>query len=399
MGEVLGVKWIFNAYHTEEKSNIDHLNESKAKEVRQYHKSFPMYKETPLVALRDLASKLSLKNIYVKDESKRFGLNAFKVLGGSYASAAYLADKFSLDIKKMSYNLLKSNDLKDKETEMIFVTATDGNHGRGVAWTAKQLGYKSVVFMPKGSSLHRIENIKKEGAEVVVLDCNYDDAVRHAKKYAEDNNGVLMQDTALDDYRDIPIWIMQGYMTIACEIAEKLNETKVKPTHLILQAGVGSFAAAVLGYFKNKYGSNIKTIIVEPENADCIYKSALANDGNPHVVLGDLETIMAGLSCGEPNPIAWPILRDYADLFVSCPDYIAKKGMIVMANPIGNDEKIISGESGAPGLGLIKMIMENDELKEIREKLQLNSNSNVIVISTEGDTDPVSYNKIISDKQ
>ncbi len=395
MSEALGIKWVFNNYYSKDKVNIDHLNESTAEKIIHYHKSFPMYKETPLVSLEGLADRLSLGSIYVKDESKRFGLNAFKVLGGSYATAVYLAERFGLELSNISYDLLKGDELRDEG--LIFVTATDGNHGRGIAWTAKQLGYKSLVFMPKGSSVHRIESIKNEGARVEVLDCNYDDAVRYAKKYAEDNKGILIQDTALDDYIDIPIRIMQGYITIAHEISMQLNKEEKKPTHLISQAGVGSFAASILGYFRNKYGESIKAIILEPENADCIFKSALINDGEPHIVKGDLETIMAGLSCGEPNPIAWPILRDYADLFVSCPDYVAEKGMVIMANPTESDERIISGESGAPGLGLLDMIMEEEKLKEIKEKLGFNESSNVIIISTEGDTDPDSYRKIIAE--
>lgn len=390
MKEKSVIKWVFNNFQGKEKTKLDCLSLSKAEEIIKFHRSFPMYEETPLVALKELAKELSVNNVYVKDESKRFGLNAFKVLGGSYAPAVYLTNKYNTDL--LNYADLKSFDFK--EDRILFVTATDGNHGRGIAWTANQLGFEAVVFMPKGSSLHRIENIKKEGAKVEVLDCNYDDAVRHAKKYADENNGILMQDTALDDYKDIPLWVMQGYMTIAHEIKMQLKETK--PTHLILQAGVGSFAAAILGYFKNIYGNGIKAIIVEPEKANCIYKSALINDGEPHAVSGDLETIMAGLSCGEPNPIAWPILRDYGDLYVSCPDYVAEEGMKLMANPKGIDKKIISGESGAPGLGLIDSIMKKDELKEIKDRLNIGIDSNVIIISTEGDTDPVSYNRIIS---
>lgn len=250
MGEGLGIKWVFgDNVNKEEKSNLEFLNEVKAREVSRYHESFPMYKETPLIALKNLAHKFNLGQIYVKDESKRFNLNAFKVLGGSYAAAAYLADKLSLDMSNISFDILKNEGLKRKAGEMVFITATDGNHGRGIAWTAKQLGYKSVIFMPKGSSYHRINNIKAEGGEVIVLDCNYDDAVRHAKQYAMDNNGVLMQDTALEGYEDIPLWIMQGYITIAHEVVSQLNEIQDKPTHLFLQAGVGSFAAAMLGFF------------------------------------------------------------------------------------------------------------------------------------------------------
>jgi diaminopropionate ammonia-lyase len=384
------IEWVFNNYQAKERTALDHLNSAKAEEIIEFHRSFPMYEETPLVALKGLAEELSINNLYVKDESKRFGLNAFKVLGGSYASAVYLAEKYTSGI--LGYDDLKKFDFEDDK--ILFVTATDGNHGRGIAWTAKQLGFEAVVFMPKGSSLHRIENIKREGARVEVLDCNYDDAVRYAKKYADENNGILMQDTAMDGYNDIPLWVMQGYMTIAHEIKVQLKGTK--PTHLILQAGVGSFAAAILGYFKNLYGDDVKAIIMEPEKANCIYKSAMINDGEPHAVTGDLETIMAGLSCGEPNPIAWPILRDYGDLFVSCPDYIAEEGMKLLANPKGCDEKVVSGESGAPGLGLINSIMKSEGLNEIKQNLDIGMDSNVIVISTEGDTDPTSYNKIIS---
>ena len=210
---------------------------------------------------------------------------------------------------------------------ITFVSATDGNHGRAVAWTAQQLGKKAVIYMPKGSDPARLENIRSHGAEASITDLNYDDAVRLAWKMACENGWIMVQDTAWDGYEDIPTWIIQGYAALAVEaLAQWRAEELEPPTHLFLQAGVGSFASGVLGYMASELGDALpKTIIVEPHAADCIYRSALAGDGQPHNVTGDLSTLMAGLACGEPCTVGWPILRDYASAYVSCPDYVARQ--------------------------------------------------------------------------
>ena len=375
--------------------NIDFLGKDAAQKVQQFHASFPMYKETPLVSLPDTAKELGLAAMYVKDESYRFGLNAFKVLGGSYAIGNYLAQKLGMDISELPYEKMISEEVREKLGEITFVTATDGNHGRGVAWTANQLKQHSVVYMPKGSARERLENILAEGATASITDLNYDEAVRLANRKAESNGWVMVQDTAWEGYEDIPAWIMQGYGTMGYEALRQIPE---KPTHVFLQAGVGSMAGAITGYFTNMYGEDRPIItIVEPNKADCVFRTAEADDGKLHFVTGDMDTIMAGLACGEPCSIGWEILSRYADNFISCPDYVAAKGMRILGNPAGSDQKIISGESGAAGVGCVAEIMLNPELKKFREKLQLDETSRVLFFSTEGDTDRENYKAVVWD--
>lgn len=382
-----------------EKASTEFISAEVVKGVRNFHKSFPQYKVTPLQNLHKLAEKLGIADLWVKDESYRFGLKAFKVLGGSYALGKIISERVGIDIEELPFEKLTSKEVKEKAGDITFVTATDGNHGRGIAWAAKQLGQKAVVFMPKGSSEIRLNNIKKEGAEASITDLNYDDAVRFANEYANKHNGVMVQDTAWEGYQDIPKWIMQGYATLIDEAIEQLRAQGVdKPTHVFLQAGVGSFAGAVQGYLASVYGEDRPiTVIVEPDEAACIYKSAKIDDGESHSVTGDMPTIMAGLACGEPNIFGWDILRDYSDMYICGPDYTSARGMRILGNPIDGDPKVISGESGAVGLGIVSLILEDEKLKDIAEKLKLDENSKVLVISTEGDTDPVHYRKIVWD--
>ncbi|SHI75615.1 diaminopropionate ammonia-lyase [Lutispora thermophila] len=393
------ILWKLNTIKVDKKADIDFLSQSEIEKARKFHESFPQYTKTPLVSLDNLSKKLGLEGIYVKDESYRFGLNAFKVLGGSYAMSKYLAQKLGKDISELDYEKLTSEKTRKQLGEITFVTATDGNHGRGVAWTATQLKQKSVVYMPKGSSLTRLENIRKEGAEASITDMNYDDAVRLAAENAKNYGWVVVQDTAWEGYEDIPAWIMQGYGTMASEALEQLNSLGIeKPTHIFVQAGVGSFAGAVQGYFTSVFKNACPTtVIVEADEAACLYKSALQGDGRPQIVTGDMPTIVAGLACGEPNIIAWEVLKSYSSMFASCPDWVAAKGMRMLGNPLKGDERVISGESGAVTLGLVAAIMTRAELKDMREALKLDENSRVLLFSTEGDTDPDKYRSIVWD--
>lgn len=371
------------------------LNLKQAEAVQKFHASFPVYRKTPLVELNHTAKAIGLGAVYVKDESYRFGLNAFKVLGGSYAIGHYLAERLGIPVSELSYALLTSDETKKKLGDITFVTATDGNHGRGVAWTANQLRQKSVVYMPKGSAAERLANIRAEGAEASITELNYDEAVRLANSQAEQNGWVMVQDTAWDGYEKIPRWIMQGYMTMAYEAYEQLPE---KPTHIFLQAGVGSMAGAVAGFFAAVYGENRPLItIVEPDKADCIFRTAKAADGKLHFVTGEMNTIMAGLACGEPCSIGWNVLRDYADNFIACPDYAAAQGMRLLGNPEKGDQSVVSGESGAAAFGCVAEIMRDERLRPLREKLGLNEQSRVLFISTEGDTDRENYRSIVWD--
>lgn len=379
------------------KSTVAFMTQEKIKRVRNFHKSFKGYAPTPLWSLKSLSEVLGVSAIYVKDESYRFGLNAFKVLGGAFAVGKYLAQKLGVAIEDLDFESLKSESVRKELGDITFVTATDGNHGRGIAWAANALGQKSVVFMPKGSAEERLQNIIAAGAKASITDMNYDDAVRHAAQYAEQYNGVLIQDSAWDGYEEIPRWIMQGYATLMDEVFEEIERANMKaPTHLFLQAGVGSFASSMLSYSVAALGKNYpKTLIVEPNEAACIYKSAKIADGKPHAVTGDMPTIMAGLACGEPSLVSWGILRDYADAYVSCPDRISALGMRIMASPIGDDPKIISGESGAVGMGLLYDLQKNDALEELKAKVELDKDSVILIISTEGDTDVEGYLKVV----
>lgn len=373
-------------------SSLGLFEEKVAKDIQSFHQSIPGYNPTPLVSLPHLADYLGVESVFVKDESYRFGLNAFKALGGSYAMGREIARKLRMDSQKMTFGEITSEAVKKQLGEVVFVTATDGNHGRGVAWMARQLGQKSVVYMPKGSAWERLENIRREGAHAEILDMNYDEAVRYAAHQAKEHGWIVIQDTGWEGYEEVPLWVMQGYMTMAKEAWEQL-EGQV-PTHLFLQAGVGSMAAAVCGFFKNLY-PQIQVAMVEPEKADCLYRTAKANDGQIHRVSGDLQTIMAGLACGEPNPLGWPTLRDYSGAFFSCNDGIAAKGMRILGNPLRGDEKVISGESGAVGVGLLAALMKENIYQDIRARLGLNQSSKVLFFSTEGDTDFEGYLDVV----
>ena len=376
---------------SEKKSNIDDFNYEKALIVNNFHKSFPEYKETPLVSLDELASQLNVKSIRVKDESFRFNLNAFKVLGGSFAIGNYIANKLNMDIKDLPYEKMTSDEIRSKLGEVTFITATDGNHGRGIAWTANRLKQNSVVYMPKGSAKERLDNIKALGSDASITELNYDEAVRKAYEDASKNGWVFIQDTTQDGYYDIPLRIMQGYMSMGLEAYRQIDE---RPTHIFLQAGVGAMAGAMTAFFSNVYKDEKPIItIIEPNKADCIFKKAEANDGKLHFVTGDMDSIMAGLCCGEPCTIGWNILKDYAENYISMPDYVAAKGMRVLAN-----NNVVSGESGASTIGFVNEVLTNFELDWLKSELKLDENSRILCFSTEGDTDKENYEKIINNE-
>ena len=376
---------------------LDDFGPEEAVRVRTFHKSFREYSPTPLVSLPNLSRRLGVGRIFVKDESKRFGLNAFKVLGGAYAIGRLLAQRLGRDIEHLTSDELRSPEMKKQLGDITFATATDGNHGRGVAWTAQQLGQKAVVYMPRGSAQIRVDNIRATGAECTVTDLNYDDAVRLANQKAQENGWIMVQDTAWEGYEDIPRWIMQGYMTLAIEALDQLRDNGVeRPTHLFLQAGVGSFAGAALGFFASTLGDLCPvTTIVEPHKADCIFKSLTAADGKAHNVTGDLDTLMAGLACGEPSSISWGVLRDYATAGIACCDYLAANGMRILGASIPGDPQIVSGESGAATCGVLEYVMTRPEGAPMREALGLTPESVVLLVSTEGDTSPEMYRDIV----
>lgn len=390
------IKWVVNTLPKTDDLQLQVMSTENVSDARAFHESFPQYSITPLATLGHMAKRLCVGAISVKDESYRFGLNAFKVLGGSFAMAKYIASKTGRSINKTDYNYLTSAELLQEFGKATFFTATDGNHGRGVAWAANKLGQNAVVLMPKGSTKPRFDNIAKEGARVSIENVNYDECVRMANAQANaTKNGVMVQDTAWDGYEEIPAWIMQGYGTMASEAASQLGNV---PTHIFIQAGVGSLAGAVQGYFANLYPQNPpKVVIMEASAADCLYQSACIADGAPCAVEGDLQTIMAGLACGEANTISWDILKNHAFAFVSCPDWVAAKGMRMLGCPQQGDTQVISGESGAVGMGLLAAICEREEYADLKAALDINEQSNILIFSTEGDTDPESYKRIVHD--
>ncbi len=374
-------------------SDLRDFSPAEAAKAQAFHAGFQEYAPTPLTSLPGLAKKLGVAAIQVKDESFRFGLNAFKVLGGSYALGRYIADRLGEDISALPADRILSPEVRDKLGQLTFITATDGNHGRGVAWTARQLGQKAVVYMPEGSARERLDNIRAEGAEADILPMNYDDAVRLANKHANERGWIMVQDTAWEGYTDIPLWIMQGYTTMGHELASQLSQP---PTHLFLQAGVGSMAGAIAGFFANLYGeARPKIIIVEPKKADCLFRTARANDGKLHPVRGKMQTIMAGLACGEPCSIGWQVLERVADAFLSVSESVAADGMRILAAPRPGDQAIVSGESGAAAFGAAMNLLLDGDLAEMKAQLGIDGGSRLLFISTEGDTDKENWQNVV----
>lgn len=393
------LKWTLNNMPKSDDKQVENMSVEEMQKAMGFHKSFPQYSVTPLTSLSNLADYLGLKRLYVKDESYRFGLNAFKVLGGSYAIARYIAKELGRDVSEVPYNVLTSKELREEFGQATFFTATDGNHGRGIAWAANRLGQKCVVRMPKGTTQTRLENIAKENATVTIEDLNYDDCVRMAAKEAENTeHGIMVQDTAWEGYEEIPTWIMQGYGTLATEADEQLEADGCRPTHIFIQAGVGSLAGAVIGYFANRFKENPPImVVVEAKAADCLYRSASKGDGSCVDVTGDMLTIMAGLACGEANTVSWDILRNHADAFVSCPDWVSANGSRIYGAPLRGDERVFSGESGSVTMGLVAALMTKPEYKDLKEALKLGRDSEVLLVSSEGDTDPDRYREIVWD--
>ena len=384
------IKWALNKMPKTEDKNLPIMSVVEVKKARAFHESIPQYQVTPLADLKNMAEYLGLAKACVKDESYRFGLNAFKVLGGSYAIARYIAKETKRDISQMPYSVLTSKELRDEFGQATFFSATDGNHGRGVAWAANRLGQKCVIRMPVGSTENRRRHIEDEGAECTIEKVNYDDCVRmvaEEAKHAE--RGVVIQDTAWEGYEEIPSWIMQGYSTMADEAVEQFEE---RPTHVFVQAGVGS----LVGYFANKYKKNPPVmVVVEAEPAACLYRGAEAADGEIRIVDGEMPTIMAGLCCGEPNITSWDILKNHVTAFLAVNDDVARRGMRMLAAPFKGDPQVVSGESGAATFGALATIMKDESYRELRLELGLNQDSKVLMFSTEGDTDPDRYKTIV----
>jgi len=390
------VSWVKNNVpKTDCAKSLSLLDTDIISKIRSFHKSFPQYDETPLASLDELAHELNVGGIFVKDESYRFGLNSFKALGCTFALAGYIAQRLGIPVWELDYKTLP--EAAKKLGEFTFFAATDGNHGRAVAWAARELGQKAVIFMNKGCPQVRLEHIKREGAEASISELNYDDTIRYVTELAAKTpNSVIVQDTAWEGYEDIPGWIMQGYAVMVLEACEQLKAINEKPTHLLIQAGVGAFAGAAQGYITNLYDKSAPvSFVVEPHVAGCYHHSAKKGDGTIENVGGDMKTIMAGLACGEPSHISWDILKNNSDYFVTIEDEHAAKAMRVLGAPLGSDPRVISGESGASSMGFLLELLSNKDLAELRESAGIDKDSKFLLFSTEGDTDPGNYRDIV----
>ena len=341
--------------------------------VEAFHQSLPGYAPTPLVELPALARRLGVGRLWVKDESERFGLDAFKVLGASYALHRFLAQA-------------------EAGRTFTFATATDGNHGRAVAWAARRLGHHAVIFVPGNTVPARIEAIGREGARVVVVDGTYDDTVRRAAKDAEANGWQVISDTAYPGYLEIPRWIMEGYTTLFTELGRQLaHEAPQGPDVVLLQAGVGGLACAG-AIFCARQGWRPKLIAVEPTDADCLLESAATPDGRLAEAKGKQGSIMAGLNCGTPSLLAWPVIRASFDAFLAVDDGYAEEAMRALH---ANERRVVSGESGAAGLAGLLAFANEPGLHDARARLGLTKEASVLLVSTEGATDPASYRRIV----
>ncbi len=359
--------------------------------IRRLHTALAAYNVTPLIELKNFAAAKNIRAVYVKDEAHRFGLKAFKALGGVWAIYTVISRELGLSNPTLDEIFSRRAEL-DKLT---FITTTDGNHGKGVSWAAGLFGCKSRVYMPRGTVEVRAQAIRDAGsATVEITDMTYDDCVKFTAHLAAKNRWHLIQDTSWRGYEDIPAQIMLGYSTLAYEAIRQMNF--VRPTHIFLQAGVGSMAGAIAATFAENFKDAPPRItIVEPTEVACFYETMRIGDGQIHSATGNGQTMMAGLNCATPCELAWRILRGLAADTATISDDIAAEAMRRLAKPIGDDTPIISGESGCAGFALANAALDDAEL---RRSLELDENSIIFVINTEGATDPLNYEKILSTK-
>jgi diaminopropionate ammonia-lyase len=352
--------------------------------------SWPGYRPTPLHCLSKLAGASKVRNIHYKDEAERFGLGSFKALGGAYAVFKLLRQTIRerKGVTASSGNLTsgKYADL----TKVITVTcATDGNHGRSVAWGAQTFGCRCVIYVHETVSEGRVRAIARYGAEVRRVSGTYDDAVRRAASDAAAQGWFVVSDTSYEGYTDVPRDVMQGYSLMVEEaLAQAPSAT---PTHVFVQGGVGGLAAGVCSYLWERFGAERpRFVVVEPDKADCLYRSAVA--GEPTPAQGALDTIMAGLACGEVSILAWRILQAGADGFMTIGDETAADCMRLLAEGRCGDEPVVAGESAVAGLaGFLLASADADA----RRRLALGRDSTILVFGTEGATDPDVYRRIV----
>lgn len=366
------------------------LNDAAFAQAHAAISSWPGYSETPLVALPALAAEAGIASLHYKDEGSRFGLGSFKALGGAYAVSQLLRREVARikNIEPPAIREILDGSHADTVAGITVCCATDGNHGRSVAWGAQNFGCNCVIFIHATVSEGRKDAIEAFGAQVVRTSGNYDDSVREAQETATREGWFVVSDTSYPGYTEVPKDVMQGYEVMAAEACDALDNP---PTHIFLQTGVGGMAAAVAAYVKRRYGAERPRIILaDPDQSACWVETIRA--GEPTAVHGDLDTLMAGLACGEISVIAWDILRETADAVMSVADDDAVAMMRRLADPTKGDPAIVAGESAVAGLAALMAAAGHDEARDV---LGLDSASRVLVLGTEGDTDAELYTRLI----
>lgn len=365
-------------------------------DILDLHRSLDEYRATPLVSLPALAGELGVGQVLVKDEAHRFGLKAFKGLGASYAVYRFVVGELTSggDPVPPARDFYRRPGVV-AAGRYTFCTATDGNHGRAVAFTARKLSQRAVIFIPRNTVPARIKAIESEGARVVMVDGSYDDAVAEAAAMAEKNGWQIISDTSWPGYEDIPRWIMAGYLTMFREIHEASPDTP-RVDIVVIQAGVGAFAGAAAWYYNMLYSaSRVKLVAVEPTHADCLLQSISSAGGNPVTVAAEQDSIMAGLNCGTPSLVAWPLVKYGFDLFLSVSDDYCVRAMRRFYYPKGDDVRLVSGESGAAGLAALLALRAEPSLSPVGAFLDLGTNSSVLLINTEGNTGNAGFGDIV----
>ena len=353
-------------YSFDKKNILNSLSKGDIDEAYLNISSWKGYSPTPLIELNKLSKELHLNKIFYKDESKRFGLKSFKALGGAYA------------VEKIS----KGNN------EIVIATATAGNHGRSVAWGAKRLGLKCKIFISEFVTDARGKVMSDLGADVIKVKGNYENSLIECIKRSTQNNWQIVQDVAWKDYTVVPKYTMAGYTVMMKEIVDQIKQNKI--SHIILQAGVGGMAGAMIAGVA-RYLENIpKIIVVEPESAACVWESV--KNGKIEKIDIKRESLMGGMSCGEVSLVPWEILKNSVKYCISLPDDDIAKTMKLLGNASFSNDKIIAGENSAPG---VICLITSCEDNKIKEKMELNKDSNILLIGCEGDTDQEMYQKLI----
>ena len=355
-------------YKFNKKDILTQLPEKFIDEAIEAISSWNNYAPTPLIKLNKLNNELKFKNIYYKDEDKRFELKSFKALGGAFAVYKIASER----------------------NNIIVSTATAGNHGRSVAWGAQRLGLKCKIFISEFVSESRAKAMRNLDAEVIRVKGNYDNSLKECIEQSNKNNWEIVQDVSWEGYKEVPKLIMAGYTIMVKEIIDEINKNSI--THVFLQAGVGGMAAAMIAGFA-KLSENIpQFIIIEPENADCVFQSIKNN--TPTTVDIKKETVMGGMSCGDVSSIAWEILKNSANYCLTISDEAISTVVALLAEKRLSNEKIIGGECAVPGVIALIGSFNN---KEYLDKLKLNSESNVLLFGCEGLTDDAMYQKLLND--